>query len=242
MRAPTNKPKLLIKLLHQQNQLYIIESDVITLGRSEECNVILPNSSISRVHATIEKRGETFYIKDNSSQNGFRINGKESSESPLKSGDEVHLGVFSVVFLGDKLQDNYYRGRSVSYLPQYDPASFKATEEATFVMSSREKNLLARKASLLYHGCITTEDGRFFYPEDNGLTFGKNAIISINHWWVFGVVAHIHWNDKAHILTKTTWFCPVKINGANVTAALLKAGDKVQIGNNHFTYTLREGM
>ena len=220
MDRPHNVPKLLIKLMHQQNQLCPLTVDVIRIGRSEECEVILPNASVSRIHATITKENDQFVIRDNDSQNGFRINGETAKEHTLESGDEIHLGVFSLVFLSDRLEDNYYRGRSVTYLPLYNPKIIES--------------------SLLYHGCITTKDGRFFYPEENPLTFGKNAVISINHWWVFGVVAEISWADKAHIIAKKSWFCPVKVNGNNIDKQMLKAGDNVQVGNNHFTYTVRQ--
>ncbi len=240
MDRPHNVPKLLIKLMHQQNQLCPLTTDVVRVGRSEECEVILPNASVSRIHATITKEGDRFVIRDNDSQNGFRINGEASKEHTLSSGDEIHLGVFSLVFLSDRLEDNYYRGRSVTYLPIYNPKIIESSDDSTFAMSTRDKNLLARKSSLLYHGCIMSKDGRYFYPEENPLTFGKNAVISIDHWWVFGVVAEIVWADKAHVINKLSWFCPVKVNGNNVDRALLKAGDKIQIGNNHFGYTIRQ--
>ena len=56
MDRPHNVPKLLIKLMHQQNQLCPLVDDTIRIGRSEECEVILPNASVSRVHANYYKR------------------------------------------------------------------------------------------------------------------------------------------------------------------------------------------
>ena len=41
-----------------------------------------------------------------------------------------------------------------------------------------------------------------FYPEDNPITFGKNAVIPAEGWFVFGVVADIHWDKDKHVLTK----------------------------------------
>ena len=239
MNRPYNVPKMLIKLLHQQNQLFPITTDVVRIGRSKDCEIILPNASVSRIHATITKEGDNFIIRDEDSQNGFRINNVATTEHTLRSGDEIHMGIFSLVFLGSTLQDNYYRGRSVTYLPIYDPKILETSDDSTFAMSNRSRNLLARKTDLLYHGCIHTSDKRYYYPEENPLTFGKNAVISINHWWVFGVVAQITWEDKAHVITKTSWLCPVRVNGNNVTRTILGANDKIQIGNNHFTYAIR---
>ena len=135
----------------------------------------MPQSLVSTL--IITKEGEQFVVRDNDSQNGFRINGEAVKEHVLSSGDEIHLGVFSLVFLSDRLEDNYYRGRSVTYLPIYNPKVIESSDDSTFAMSTRDKNLLARKSSLLYHGCIyTTSNGRYFYPEEKPLTFGKNAV------------------------------------------------------------------
>ena len=92
----------------------------------------------------------------------------------------------------------------------------------------------------MYHGCIQTKLGRYYYPEENALTFGKNSVISINHWWVFGVVAEITWVEKSHVISKTSWLCPVRVNGSNIDKRILKAGDKIQVGNDQFTYAIRQ--
>ena len=146
------------------------------------------------VHAIISKEGDQFIVRDNDSQNGFRINGEATKEHVLSS-DEIHLGIFSLVFLSDRLEDNYYRGRSVSYLPIYNPKVIETSDDSTFAMSTRDKNLLARKSSLLYHGCITTSNG-YFIPEEKPLTFGKNAIIPSITGGYSELFAEIEWGTK----------------------------------------------
>ena len=236
-----NIPKILVKLLHAQNQIFPMKGDSVKIGRGDDADLVLPNVSVSRLHAIIEKQGEDYWIKDNDSQNGFRINQQYTKEHRLSSGDEIQIGAFSLVFLGDRLQDNFYRGRSVSYLPEYDPKSFQVSDESTFVMSNRDKNMLSRKTGILHNGCIMLKSGRFFYPEDNPITFGKNAVIPAEGWFVFGVVADIHWDKDKHVLTKKSFLCGVKINGKSISTSSLRVGDKIQIGRTFYEYKLREG-
>ena len=236
-----NSPKILVKLLNQQNQIFPMNEDIIKIGRGDEANLVLPNVSVSRIHAIIQKQGEDYWIKDNDSQNGFRINKQPVKEHRLSSGDEIQIGAFTLVFLGDTIQDNFYRGRSVAYLPKYDPKVFQASDDSTFVMSTRDKNMLSRKSGLLHNGCVLLKDGRFFYPEDNPITFGKSAVIPAEGWFIFGVVAEIHWDKNQHILTKKSLWCSVKINGKSISSSPLRVGDTLQIGRTFYEYKLREG-
>lgn len=237
-----NTPKILVKLLNQQNQIFPILENKIKIGRGDDADLVLPNVSVSRIHAIIEKQGDEYWIKDNDSQNGFRINKQNLKEHRLSSGDEIQIGAFTLVFLGDTIQDNFYRGRSVAYLPTYDPKVFQVSNDSTFVMSTRDKNMLSRKTGLLHNGCIMLKDGRFFYPEDNPITFGKNAVIPAEGWLIFGVVADITWDKNQHVLTKKSFWCGVKVNGKSISSTPLRVGDNIQIGRTFYEYKLREGV
>jgi len=237
-----NNAKFLIKLMNQRDQLFHIELDEIKIGRGEEADLILPNTSVSRIHATIKKQGKQFIIFDADSQNGFRINQQPLTEHVLSSGDEIQIGIFTLVFLGERLEDNYYRGRTVIYLPDYDPKVFAGNNEPTFKMSSRDINVLARKTGLIHNGCIVGEHGLYFYPEEKPLSFGrKTAIVQVSGWFIAGTVARITWNNKEHVLNKESWSTTVKVNGKNIKEVILKVGDKIQIARSHFTYVMREG-
>ena len=243
MSTNRNCAKILIKLLHQRDQIFSITQDELNIGRGEESDLVLPNVSVSRVHAVIRKEGLDYIVADPGSQNGFRVNQQSVKEHVLTSGDEIQIGIFTLVFLGPRLEDNYYRGRSVVYLPPYDPKVFEVSNDNTYVMSNRDKNMLARKTGLLHNGCVIADDGVFFYPEGNPLSFGKKtAIIQVNGWFVFGTVAKITWNNKEHLITKESWMTTVKVNGHHVKESFLRVGDTIQIGSSHFTYDLREGQ
>ncbi len=66
----------------------------ITIGRSSECDVVLPDqSSISRKHAVIEKRGKKFFLTDLGSMNGTFLNGKRIDGSvEVSETDAIYIG------------------------------------------------------------------------------------------------------------------------------------------------------
>lgn len=85
-------------VLNWQNHLAFekeIISDIIetkTIGRSDNCNIIINRPNVSSVHAKLvrTKEGKT-YIVDNKSTNGTYVNNKKIFQKELKKGDVVTL-------------------------------------------------------------------------------------------------------------------------------------------------------
>ena len=48
-----------------------------TIGRSEDCDIVLEHVSVSNIHAKIIAKGNRYYIDDNDSTNGVLVNGKK---------------------------------------------------------------------------------------------------------------------------------------------------------------------
>jgi pSer/pThr/pTyr-binding forkhead associated (FHA) protein len=64
------------------------------LGRSRDCDVVLPASEVSRRHAEITSDGGgAWFIADLGSTNGVRVNGQSIvGQHQLQDGDVVELG------------------------------------------------------------------------------------------------------------------------------------------------------
>jgi hypothetical protein len=69
-----------------------LDSDVITVGRHHDSIVVLPSASVSSHHATIKRRGESYYVQDLGTTNGTKLNGVEIEEAKLEDGDTVTFG------------------------------------------------------------------------------------------------------------------------------------------------------
>ena len=75
----------------------------LEVGRSEECDLVVPTSSASRKHAKITSRGGRFYLVDHST-NGTYVKQADGSELVVHS-DEVLLTGSGHIRLGDPLTE-----------------------------------------------------------------------------------------------------------------------------------------
>jgi len=73
---------------------YVIDCDVTVIGRAEGmCQVIIPKAQVSRIHATVERKGVYCYLQDANSANGTYVNGRRVREPHLlRNQDTIGLG------------------------------------------------------------------------------------------------------------------------------------------------------
>jgi adenylate cyclase len=69
-----------------------------TLGRHPNNTLRLVDREVSKEHASIERVGATFLLRDLSSSNGTFVNGRKVRELRLRDGDEIALGNSRLVF------------------------------------------------------------------------------------------------------------------------------------------------
>ncbi len=105
------------KLIHR------LTKPVINIGRQKKINdIVIPKQTISKQHARIEYRDNSFYLVDLRSSNGTFLNDlsfsnpQKMSEVPLKSGDKIAFDVFRFQFLleeADRIDKTMLRGIDV---------------------------------------------------------------------------------------------------------------------------------
>ena len=231
--------KLLIKVSNQQKQIFTFDTSII-IGRDANADLQLVDPSISRNHAQIHIVGEEVIAEDLGSQNGIVVDGQRlraNQRMPMNANSELQLGKFSLVLL----LDNFYRGRSISYLADYNPNTLLNTDAQadTLQLTSRQATQLLREQNLLNNACIVDESGNKVFPETNSITFGSGGTIKAKGMFTGKIAAEISWNGTAHVLTKKGGFlCTVKVNDIAVTEQALTVGNRIQIGNSSFEYAL----
>jgi len=78
-----------------------IMKEKITIGRSKENGLVLPDNTVSRHHAEILKTETGYIITDLASYNQTTVNGKPIDIVPLKHGDKIQIGLTKLSFLED---------------------------------------------------------------------------------------------------------------------------------------------
>jgi len=78
-------------------KIYPLDKNTITIGRSDEFDIQLPDSSCSREQAIIEFNDNNKpVLKDLDSTNGTFVNGSKITEINIEDGDKIMFGVSSV--------------------------------------------------------------------------------------------------------------------------------------------------
>ena len=79
-----------------------LEAPVHLVGREGAADIQIDEPLVSRNHARLEKRAETWVVPDLGSTNYTRVNGNRIGEAQLQHGDEVRFGRARCFFLTDE--------------------------------------------------------------------------------------------------------------------------------------------
>ena len=88
---------LILKELHPVSgrQFRIDKTHPTIIGQlKDQADLVLPSTAVSRVHASIEQRAGSWYLKDLNSRNGTWVNDQElygEEEKELTTGDQIQF-------------------------------------------------------------------------------------------------------------------------------------------------------
>jgi len=81
-----------------RGKIHKIDGSLAVIGRRDNCDIYLPDESVSRKHAVIIRTGNKFFVKDQTSTNGTLVNGKRIEQTELVIGDTITVGRVVLVF------------------------------------------------------------------------------------------------------------------------------------------------
>jgi len=76
-----------------QRRRVVVTKLPFTIGRAEDCDAVISDFRVSRLHATLTAEGEQHFLLDAQSRHGTFVNGVRCQRAPLKDNDEITLGV-----------------------------------------------------------------------------------------------------------------------------------------------------
>ncbi|HTP52245.1 MAG TPA: sigma 54-interacting transcriptional regulator [Anaeromyxobacteraceae bacterium] len=82
---------------HGEELLRVALGERTTIGRSADCDVSLPDPTLSRVQAVVERRTDGFVLVDRSGR-GTRVGAADVGEAPLATGSELSFGGWRALF------------------------------------------------------------------------------------------------------------------------------------------------
>jgi len=96
-------PEIAIQTAGGTRERYPLGRERVTIGRSRESDIFLPDQWLSRHHAAIEERPDGYWVSDLKSKNGTLLNGEPVREwHRLRPGDVITLGEHTLTFFGEE--------------------------------------------------------------------------------------------------------------------------------------------
>ena len=96
-------PEISVQTADGNRERFALAKPRITIGRSRESDIFLPDQWLSRHHAEVQLRGDGHYVLDLKSKNGTLLNGQPlADERRLRHGDVITLGEHVLTYSVDE--------------------------------------------------------------------------------------------------------------------------------------------
>ncbi|GAA3775295.1 hypothetical protein GCM10022240_28710 [Microbacterium kribbense] len=95
---PAGSALLIVRSGPTAGARYLLDTDVMTVGRHPEADIFFDDVTVSRRHAEITREAHRFEIVDQRSLNGTYVNGERVDRATLVNGAEVRIGKFRLNF------------------------------------------------------------------------------------------------------------------------------------------------
>ncbi|MBX3464857.1 MAG: sigma 54-interacting transcriptional regulator [Planctomycetes bacterium] len=83
---------LLVVTCDGKSETHTFQQDVVSIGRSRDCDLFLPDRLVSRIHCRVERADGGFVLVDAGAQNPAKLRGRPVLRAELKVGDSFALG------------------------------------------------------------------------------------------------------------------------------------------------------
>jgi pSer/pThr/pTyr-binding forkhead associated (FHA) protein len=90
---------LIVRRGPSEGTSFVLDSDLVTVGRSDDADVVLDDVTVSRRHAQFIRDAQGWQLRDVGSLNGTYVNRQRIDAIALSGGDEVQVGKYRFVFL-----------------------------------------------------------------------------------------------------------------------------------------------
>jgi pSer/pThr/pTyr-binding forkhead associated (FHA) protein len=211
-------------------QEFPLDQRTTRLGRDRSNDICLSDKSVSRHHASVIKMLAQYFLQDEKSTNGTRLNGQEVRKHILKHGDEIEIGIYRLRFQ-DSAEDRALEDIDKTVVMTPKPLSSQQSQppEATkTVLPPSTAPTAQDQARIRFlagpsQGELQTLDRAFF-------SIGKPG----------GDLVLINRRHTGYFLLKMSGDMAPRVNGQTVRAGGVKLnnGDRIQLGELDLEFML----
>lgn len=99
---PKGNSLLIVRRGPNKGARFLLDSDLISIGRHPNADIFLDDVTVSRRHSEISRTESVFTIKDLTSLNGTYFEGKRVETAELFNGAEVQVGKYHFTYYASK--------------------------------------------------------------------------------------------------------------------------------------------
>jgi len=224
--------EIIVKFDDKIIERIVTEKKRITIGRTNDNDIVLENRGVSRKHAMIEFNNNAAVLIDNESLNGTFVNNRKVTEEVLRDEDIITIGKYSLI----------YHPESKSTGEQV------ASMDGTMVLNTKrqrdliENDRLERQIVAKFGGSVLVGEDNVEFSEyrlDREVTtIGKAKFVHVKAKGMFlaGIQAKVVKEDSGFSITNLGGKGKTKVNGEAVDRCILKNGDLIQVGKSTFKF------
>ncbi len=213
-KGATVMPEIIVKLGDNVIQRYLFCQDRLTIGRAQDSDIVIDNLAVSRLHAVIEREGESYFVADQNSSNGTLINGTRVKQVQIVNRDVITVGKYQLYFFDNRAA---------------------ADDKRRALPSDQERTMLVPVDSEpLPPEIVVTrgkQKGMHFRLAAPSVSIGRatDNMIRLTDWFVSGNHAVIERRGEDYVVRDLGSLCHTKVNGETVQERTLRPGDRVRL-------------
>ncbi len=225
-------PEIIVRFEDKVIERIVTEKKRISVGRTNDNDIVLENRAVSRKHAIIEFNNNAAVVMDNQSLNGTFVNNRKISEEVLRDDDVITIGKYSLVYHSESSQG------------QDAGANF----DGTMVLSTKkqkrmlENDRMEREMVAKYGGSLLLGEENADFAEyriDREVTtLGKAKFVHVRAKGLLlsGIQAKLVKENNQYTLSNVGRSGKTKVNGEPIDRCTLRNGDIITIGKSSFKF------
>jgi pSer/pThr/pTyr-binding forkhead associated (FHA) protein len=225
-------PEIIVKYEDKVIERIVTEKKRISIGRTNDNDIVLENRAVSRKHAMIEFNNNAAVVMDNESLNGVFVNNRKISEEVLRDEDIITIGKYSLVYHSETSQDHD------------GGANFDGTMVLTTKRQKKrlendrvEKEMIAQYGGSLLVGEENTDFSEYRIDRDV-TTIGKAKFVHVHAkgFLISSIQAKIVKENGVFVLVNLGRRGKTTVNGEETDRCILRNGDIITVGKSTFKF------
>lgn len=207
----------------------IKEGQTISIGRGQECDIIIDNTAISRQHLALCQKSGIYFVSDLGSRNGSFVDGKKiTTDEPVSGQETITFGKFTLT-PADPMGPAHRVAASVA------TDTLNLDDETIFVGGHKQpppkfRAKIAGPRLSAIHGNASPQELSLAGSSSIKIGRDPSCDLVITGWLVAKAQAYIIKRDSAYLLVPQRSWAGTYVNEQKVTTEkTLRSGDIITI-------------